>query len=63
MLISTIGGMALMGINGFVIGPMIAALFMAVWGMFVGREDETEAEAIPAAAVVAASPADPGAAP
>jgi len=55
--------MALMGINGFVIGPMIAALFMAVWGMFVGREDETEAEAIPAAAVVAASPADPGAAP
>jgi len=54
VLISTIGGMALMGINGFVIGPMIAALFMAVWGMFVGREEDEEAEvdAVPATVVV-----------
>ncbi|MFT4192993.1 MAG: AI-2E family transporter [Comamonas sp.] len=37
VLISTIGGMALMGISGFVIGPVIAALFMAAWGLFVGR--------------------------
>ncbi|WP_225785084.1 AI-2E family transporter [Xenophilus sp. Marseille-Q4582] len=34
VLISTIGGMALFGINGFVIGPVIAALFMAVWSLF-----------------------------
>ncbi|MET0334467.1 MAG: AI-2E family transporter [Rhizobacter sp.] len=31
VLISTIGGMSLFGINGFVIGPVIAALFIAVW--------------------------------
>ncbi|MCY1372427.1 hypothetical protein D9M69_596320 [compost metagenome] len=31
---STIGGMAIFGINGFVIGPVIAALFMAAWSLF-----------------------------
>jgi predicted PurR-regulated permease PerM len=35
VLISTIGGMALLGISGFVIGPVIAALFMAAWALFV----------------------------
>jgi predicted PurR-regulated permease PerM len=34
VLISTIGGMAVFGINGFVIGPVIAAMFMAVWDLF-----------------------------
>jgi predicted PurR-regulated permease PerM len=34
VLISTIGGIALFGINGFVIGPLIAALFMAAWTLF-----------------------------
>lgn len=34
VLISTIGGMALFGINGFVIGPVIAAMFLASWDMF-----------------------------
>jgi predicted PurR-regulated permease PerM len=34
VLISTLGGLALFGINGFVIGPMIAALFMTVWDLF-----------------------------
>ncbi|KAB0271884.1 AI-2E family transporter, partial [Klebsiella pneumoniae] len=28
VLISTLGGMALFGLNGFVIGPLIAALFV-----------------------------------
>ena len=31
VLISTIGGMSLFGVNGFVIGPVVAALFIAVW--------------------------------
>jgi predicted PurR-regulated permease PerM len=31
VLITTLGGFELMGFNGFVIGPVIAALFMAVW--------------------------------
>ncbi|WP_313077121.1 AI-2E family transporter [Melaminivora sp.] len=34
VLISTLGGMALFGLMGFVIGPVIAALFMAVWDLF-----------------------------
>lgn len=31
VLISTLGGIAVFGINGFVIGPVIAAIFVAVW--------------------------------
>ncbi len=31
VLIATLGGFELMGFNGFVMGPVIAALFMAVW--------------------------------
>lgn len=31
VLIATLGGMAIFGINGFVIGPAIAAMFMAAW--------------------------------
>ena len=34
VLITTLGGMAVMGINGFVVGPTIAAMFMAVWHIF-----------------------------
>ena len=34
VLISTIGGLATFGLNGFVIGPLLAALFMAVWSLF-----------------------------
>lgn len=38
VLISTLGGMAVFGINGFVIGPLIAALFMSAWEIYA-RED------------------------
>jgi predicted PurR-regulated permease PerM len=31
VLISTVGGLAIIGINGFVIGPLIAAMFVAAW--------------------------------
>jgi predicted PurR-regulated permease PerM len=34
VLISTLGGLALFGLNGFVIGPAIAALFIAAWDLF-----------------------------
>jgi len=34
VLISTIGGLVLIGPNGFVIGPVIAALFMAAWDLY-----------------------------
>ncbi|MDL2284192.1 AI-2E family transporter [Oxalobacter sp. OttesenSCG-928-P03] len=36
VLISTLGGLSLFGLNGFVIGPVIAALFMTSWKMFSG---------------------------
>jgi predicted PurR-regulated permease PerM len=42
VLISTIGGMALLGINGFVVGPVIAALFMAVWSLFAESNESAE---------------------
>lgn len=34
VLMSTIGGMAIFGLNGFVIGPLIAVMFMATWEIF-----------------------------
>lgn len=41
VLIATLGGFELIGFNGFVIGPVIAALFMAVWDIF--RDDRQAA--------------------
>lgn len=34
VMITTVGGMAVFGINGFVIGPAIAAMFMAIWHIY-----------------------------
>ncbi|MEW4468552.1 AI-2E family transporter [Parasphingorhabdus sp. JC815] len=34
VLISTLGGLQLFGFNGIVIGPLLAALFIAVWQIF-----------------------------
>ena len=42
VLVSTVGGMSLIGINGFVIGPLIAALFISAWTLF--RDDGVNAE-------------------
>jgi predicted PurR-regulated permease PerM len=33
ILISTLGGIAVMGINGLVVGPLIAALFISIWAV------------------------------
>jgi predicted PurR-regulated permease PerM len=43
VLIATLGGMAIFGLNGFVIGPLVAAMFMAVWDTVAAArlEDET----------------------
>ena len=43
ILISTLGGMSLLGINGFVIGPLIAALFLASWSLFAQEEESGNA--------------------
>jgi predicted PurR-regulated permease PerM len=34
VLVSTLGGITLMGIVGFIIGPVIAALFISVWDIY-----------------------------
>jgi predicted PurR-regulated permease PerM len=39
VLLSTIGGMALFGLTGFVIGPVIAAMFIACWELYVSSEE------------------------
>ena len=39
VLISTLGGMALFGLSGFVIGPAVAALFIAIWDLFTRRNE------------------------
>lgn len=43
VLISTLGGLALFGLNGFVIGPLIAAIFISSWAIFI-RDTRNEAE-------------------
>ncbi|UFZ06802.1 AI-2E family transporter [Bradyrhizobium ontarionense] len=40
VLISTLGGIEVFGLNGFVIGPVIAAMFIAIWDMFSAARRE-----------------------
>ena len=45
ILITTLGGLAVFGVNGFVIGALIAALFLASWDLFpsaIRMRDEEE---------------------
>ena len=42
VLVSTLGGMSLFGLNGFVIGPVVAAMFMAVWHLFAKARETHE---------------------
>lgn len=61
ILIATLGGLTLFGISGFVIGPIIAALFLAVWEMFIeeyGEADDVILEPATALASPAASSSD-----
>ncbi|MFN3417288.1 MAG: AI-2E family transporter [Caldimonas sp.] len=43
VLVSTLGGMSIFGINGFVIGPLVAALFVAAWDLFTAPADTAPA--------------------
>jgi predicted PurR-regulated permease PerM len=44
VLLATLGGLALFGITGLVIGPLIAALFITLWEMFEQTYGDREAE-------------------
>lgn len=41
VLLSTLGGIAIFGVNGFVLGPVIAAMFMASWDIFTAVRTAT----------------------
>lgn len=71
VLVSTLGGMSVFGINGFVIGPVIVAMFFAVWQIKrvdwarAAAEPDSSAEAAPDPVALPASlrPAQPQAGP
>ncbi len=44
VLTTTLGGMAVLGINGFVLGPAIAAMFIAVWHIYGSGQTDTPAQ-------------------
>lgn len=41
VLIATLGGISVFGVNGLVIGPVAAAMFLAAWHVFAGRRSES----------------------
>ncbi len=46
VLISTLGGISVLGIGGIVVGPVIAALFIAAWDAFLTQREDALARAI-----------------
>ena len=42
VLVSTVGGLATFGLNGLVIGPVIAAMFIAAWDIFSASREIAE---------------------
>ncbi|WP_347338457.1 AI-2E family transporter [Bradyrhizobium forestalis] len=42
VLLATLGGLATFGANGFVIGPLVAAMFLTTWHIFVGWKAQQE---------------------
>jgi predicted PurR-regulated permease PerM len=42
VLFSTLGGFSLFGMNGFVLGPLVAALFIAFWEIFIREFNSPE---------------------
>lgn len=42
VLMATVGGLTTFGISGFVLGPILAALFLAVWDMFAQEYTEPD---------------------
>jgi predicted PurR-regulated permease PerM len=42
VLVATLGGIAIFGVNGFVIGPVIAAMFIAAWDIFSTSRSRVE---------------------
>ncbi|HEY7976558.1 MAG TPA: AI-2E family transporter [Rhizomicrobium sp.] len=62
VLITTLGGFEMTGFNGFVIGPVIAALFVAVWEIFAYAPGAGSPRGIEIAGPPETAPATPDAA-
>ena len=41
VLVATVGGISLFGLNGFVIGPVIAAMFLVSWNLLTEVRHQT----------------------
>jgi predicted PurR-regulated permease PerM len=39
VLVSTLGGLALLGVNGFIVGPLVASMFVAAWDIYASDSD------------------------
>ena len=46
VLVTTLGGLDIYGINGFVIGPLIAVIFISCWNLLSGRKNKENAREI-----------------
>jgi predicted PurR-regulated permease PerM len=46
VLISTLGGIEIFGMNGIVLGPMIAAMFIVVWDLFSASRSAQRGHAV-----------------
>jgi predicted PurR-regulated permease PerM len=57
VLLATLGGIAVFGLNGFVLGPAIAAMFLTVWDLYLSSRAPGYAESA-AATVAGTVPAD-----
>jgi predicted PurR-regulated permease PerM len=42
VLVATLGGLSVFGLNGFVIGPVIAAIFIVAWDIFAQARQEDQ---------------------
>jgi predicted PurR-regulated permease PerM len=46
VLLSTLGAIATLGLNGFIIGPVIAAMFIAAWDIFSASRQREQGEGV-----------------
>jgi predicted PurR-regulated permease PerM len=46
VMMTTLGGMVVFGVNGFVVGPTIAAMFVAVWHIHVSMRDAPDRSSV-----------------
>jgi predicted PurR-regulated permease PerM len=49
---TTLGGLAVFGLNGFILGPTVAAMFIAVWHLVLQDKAQDDSAAVAAAAAL-----------